>query len=860
MSDAQAHSHQPIGRDELIALLETRGRLLAPGSELIERSLRRCARYDMRQGKERFSNRPEAAERTGTTEALDDLNISDLTPKGSQVSARLAQITGGVPPTVASAATVSDQAADSPLSVDRPAPGPPQLDAKGMFVSGSEVAGYRIEGRLGRGGMGDVYRATQLSMGREVAFKVLAKKLSRDPVFRTRFLREARAAGRLQHPNLIAVHDVGEEDGLLFFSMELVSGKSIGDLLKDKGSYSEEEALVIIGQVLEALRYAHAHGLVHRDIKPDNIMVTDRGMVKVADLGLARQVEDQDSSVKDANNQTKSGTMMGTPYYMPPEQGQDARHADARSDIYSTGATLYHMVVGTVPFRGRTPVEVVVNATTKPLRFPEGVVSPKLRRVISRMMDKDPAGRPHDAEEALLLLQRITAKATVPHTGPSGRFHGRADATHRSADGGKGLTLWLLIGVVVLCLLIGTLILVDRAGRTQAWQAFTAMVDQDIDAGNYEDALERIEAFQSTHPSKAQQARALGQDVLAQWNRESKQALDEHLVDYRGFLRNNDFRSAQRVLDVAQRTPDMHSPEVTAELERLQIGLAKQQEIMIDDMITRVGEMIAQGYYRNAVKQFDRRESVTPEYHYLINRMLRHVGEAWDRGVADSVADDLQKLRRVVERNGNLGPAFNDLANQSNLLSPMVLAQLGQVRALSARSGKEDARFNPRSWFAASQILHRGDRPEQVEGGDGFQFEGHGRMGVFEDLDIPAGTVVHFNLALSGGVHWVMEFGASGEGCFILVTHEGASIGTIPEVTPADWPALEGLEAHVLRSGDHPGEFTIRTRWLEDVVEVSIPGLNLEPQRVPRHGGRIPIIMYWAIRGSLVVDPVPGGR
>ena len=268
--------------------------------------------------------------------------------------------------------------------------------------SGRIIAGYRIDRQIGSGAMGQVYRAVQLSVQRDVAFKVLTRRLAGDPAFRERFLREARAAGQLHHFNLIAVHDVGEADGLMFFSMELVDGQTVKDLLR-KGPISLPKALDIAIQTLRALSYAHMNGIVHRDIKPDNLMVTAAGVVKVADLGLSR-VNSQDRATSET---TQAGTLMGTPHYMSPEQGRDAHAADHRSDLYSLGATLYHMIIGLPPFTGASPVEVVLRASTVPLSFPEPGPPQPIRAVLSRLLAKKPQERFTSAAEALHELEML---------------------------------------------------------------------------------------------------------------------------------------------------------------------------------------------------------------------------------------------------------------------------------------------------------------------------------------------------------------------------------------------------------------------------------------------------------------------
>jgi hypothetical protein len=334
-----------------------------------------------------------------------------------------------------------------------------------ILPSGRIIAGYRIEGQIGSGGMGQVYRATQLSMNRQVAFKVLAPKLAGNPRFRERFLREARAAGRLHHPNLIAVHDVGEADGLMFFSMELVEGQSLKDLLAERGTVPETRALELTRQTLEALRYAHGNGLIHRDIKPDNLMLTTAGVVKVADLGLSRSA-DAEVAGEDLFK-TQAGAIMGTPHYMAPEQARDAHSVDHRADLYAVGATLYHLVCGTTPFTGTAPMEVVIRAGTQPLTFPEPGPTPSMRVLIARLMAKKPEERYATAAEAVEAVVRLRRRTSESGGGDRAEQVATAIARARGRRLRRVLRKggWIAGGLAALLL-----VLLALAALTGSWQ------------------------------------------------------------------------------------------------------------------------------------------------------------------------------------------------------------------------------------------------------------------------------------------------------------------------------------------------------------------------------------------------------
>lgn len=209
---------------------------------------------------------------------------------------------------------------------------------------------YRIIDRVARGGMAMVYEAVDTRLDRVVALKVMHSSLADDPEFVARFHREARAAARLTHPNVVAVYDQGESDGLIYLAMEFVVGRNLRDVLQEHRTFTPEQALVILEPVLSALEAAHAAGFVHRDIKPENILISDDGRVKVTDFGLAR-------SVDTTTTMATQGVLIGTVAYLSPEQVERGT-ADERSDIYSAGVVLFEMLTGKVPFTGDTPLSV----------------------------------------------------------------------------------------------------------------------------------------------------------------------------------------------------------------------------------------------------------------------------------------------------------------------------------------------------------------------------------------------------------------------------------------------------------------------------------------------------------------------
>jgi serine/threonine-protein kinase len=266
------------------------------------------------------------------------------------------------------------------------------------------IEGFELIRKLGEGGMGATYLARQLSMDRLVALKVLRKNLSGSDQFVERFVREARLAGRLNHVNIVQSQDVGRSSGFHYLVMEYVEGRSAYSMIPEKGGMAEELALHICIQVARALDFAWKSRIVHRDIKPDNILIDADGVAKLCDFGLARD------TVKETRL-TQTGMVMGTPHYVSPEQARGDSEVDTRSDIYSLGATLYHMVTGQTPFTGPSAVVVMTKHLSEQISWPRDLnpdLSEACCQLIARMMAKDPADRYQTPAELLADMERVT--------------------------------------------------------------------------------------------------------------------------------------------------------------------------------------------------------------------------------------------------------------------------------------------------------------------------------------------------------------------------------------------------------------------------------------------------------------------
>ncbi len=308
---------------------------------------------------------------------------------------------------------------------------------------------YRAEKRLGSGGMAEVWCAEDDVLGRRVALKLLGSRFAEDDDFRERFKREAQAAAGLAHPNIVGIFDRGEWDGTPYIAMELVEGRTLKDLVRERGPLPPDVAINLTIQVLGALGFAHRRGIVHRDVKPQNVILDHEGQAKVADFGIARS---------GGSEMTETGTILGTVQYASPEQAQ-GQPVSPRSDLYSAGVVLYELLTGRVPFEGESVVAVALKQVSEPPVPPSQLrpgISPALEAVVMRALEKDPARRFAGADEfvaALEAARRAPTRPVVLEPAPGEPWVAEEE------EPGSRWWLWLLALLVVAGVALGAYLL-----------------------------------------------------------------------------------------------------------------------------------------------------------------------------------------------------------------------------------------------------------------------------------------------------------------------------------------------------------------------------------------------------------------
>ena len=357
-----------------------------------------------------------------------------------------------------------------PDAAPHPSPAVAHGPSRPALLAGDDIptslGGYQIAGKLGQGGMGAVYLARQVSLDRDVALKVLSPQLAEDKSFVARFTREAFAAAQLVHHNVVQVYDIGEDKNRHFYSMEFVQGENLGSLLHKNGKLDPDTAVAYTLQAARGLKFAHDRGLIHRDVKPDNLLLNAEGVVKVADLGLVKKGNLADlpapggSKLQQAQSATVTGVhmSMGTPAYMAPEQARDAATVDRRADIYSLGCTLYDLLVGRPPFTGKTAVEVLTKHASEPVTPPDMVskrVPKEVSALLMKMVAKRPEERYGDMGQVILAMEDFLGTSS---TGPFTPKEEHAAAVETAAKEFRAKPLaqaarWSPLGFFSLCAL-----------------------------------------------------------------------------------------------------------------------------------------------------------------------------------------------------------------------------------------------------------------------------------------------------------------------------------------------------------------------------------------------------------------------
>ncbi len=426
-------------------------------------------------------------------------------------------------------------------------------DEEAGGAAGRTLGGYKLLQRLGRGGMGTVYRALQLSLNREVALKILSPELSQDPAFVERFLKEARAAGQLNHPNIVQVYDVDRADGLTFYAMEFMPGGTVEDRLNQGGRLSVEEALKWLRDAARGLQYAELKKLIHRDIKPANLMLTDIGTIKIADLGLALAAHEGEAG----------GAILGTPHFISPEQARGLP-LDVRSDLYSLGATFFRMLTGKTLFHGANAQEILrqqVKDEPPSVREQRPDVPEKVAALLQRLVKKDPAERFQSASQLIEEIEKVQARS-----------------------GGRKAVVFSLLAVVIAA--VGVALGLRGNG--------SATPDNGSPVTVVDDSGTRELTEQMAEQTRLLERQKVENDALA-----ARLDLDEHA----GGLAREELAAALRALEAkfpgteAGAKALAKAAEIEAEIESEKRGAAERSAraaAVVADLESRVGQALAQ--------------------------------------------------------------------------------------------------------------------------------------------------------------------------------------------------------------------------------------------------------------------------
>ena len=517
---------------------------------------------------------------------------------------------------------------------------------------GKALGGYRLKARIGRGGMGTVYRAHQLSLEREVALKILATTLAKDPDFVSRFMQEARAAARLNHPNVVQIYDAGSDGNTYFIAMEHLPGGALEDVMIARGPIPYREAVPIACDALKALAFAQAHGIVHRDIKPGNLLFAHDGTVKVCDLGIALDLRRPGAGREMAT--------AGSPAYMAPEQAR-GEALDHRADLYALGATLYHAIAGTPPIDGATVKEILNKKVTQeapPLRERVPEVPPRLSQAVGKLLALSPANRfstAQEAEEALNAAMSAPSPApAAPRRSPAARS---ASYKKRAPVGPKAAAA----AGVALLVFIGALLAVKHSSAPE--RATPAK-----EPPKRVEVVDPSKAVIAPDPLLAERERQRAEErELAKAEERAARAVEEHTALVERLLAAKDFRGAAAALDDFPA-----STAATAARAKLRAEFIAKVKTELTACGTRVAEMCDAARFDDARAEVEALRAKLPATEGAgIDELARSVVRAEERRAA-ALQDVALATRDVMRR-----AAVLDFAAASKALAEFVADRPG---------------------------------------------------------------------------------------------------------------------------------------------------------------------------------------
>ncbi len=573
------------------------------------------------------------------------------------------------------------QKADSRAAAPGTEPATPSRLEEEENLVGRTIAGYKIDSLIGRGGMGAVYKAEQVSMERPVALKVLPKALAKDEKYVMRFLREARAAGELNHPNIVRVYDVGREGDVYFFSMEYVEGKTAHQKVLEDGPMEPREALEVAAQVADALEHAHSKGIIHRDIKPDNIIIEPGGGIKLTDMGLAKRTTLPEDSVV-----TVEGQVMGTPNYMSPEQVTDSSSVDRRTDIYSLGMTLYFLLTGRKPFGDKkTAMEILVSVARDVVKFrreDESRVPRAVMRLVRRLTARDRAARPQTAQQALREIeQAIKFLGTV---GPARRVQRPVVERERMVEKRRSSLPLMLGGAAVVALVV--VIVAVLAGRPPKETSKRAGADRPTPAaktpGRPVTPVRPVAPpTRPTPPQPTTQEPSIEEQVASEELEKAKKYESEHPKDYAGIL--------GRYESVYNR---YGKTEAALEARRCRASIVERLETGYTEVLNAAEALAGKRDFSGAMKKMQEFATVCPGTAIAARAVQKaqQFEERWKKRTQEALAAARNRLEE-----GEKEDALKALEELSGWASPLCKAEvdglLGRVRGEIEKERRAEA-------------------------------------------------------------------------------------------------------------------------------------------------------------------------